>query len=296
MKKIIFIVNPISGTNSNLNFEKLIGQHLDSTKFDSRVEYISKKRSAKHIAREAIGEGLEIVVIVGGDGSVNLVAQALVGTNIILGIIPSGSGNGLARHLGIPMRMVAAIDVINKGTVKPIDTGTVNSKLFVSICGTGFDALIAKKFAKIKRRGFFSYLQLITENYLQYKPRKYRIMFGGDRLTTKALLVCCANSGQFGYNTVIAPQARIDDGLLDVAIVRKVPLLQTSLIMPFLFTRKIDRSPYVNIVRTNQLTIKRKRNKVVNIDGDPQKVGKNLHIKINKQSLNVIVPKQVNES
>lgn len=295
MKKLIFIVNPISGTSRNHNFEAIVSDKLDKDSYEYEVAYINKNRAAKEIAEDAINEGFDVVVIVGGDGSINQVAQALVNTDIVMGIIPSGSGNGLARHLGIPMRFSGAIDVIKTGYVQKIDTGEVNERLFVSLCGTGFDALIAKKFARVKRRGFFSYLQLVTENYVKYKPRKYKIRIGEEKITTQALLVCCANSSQFGYNTVIAPHAKVDDGILDLAIVKKVPLLQTSFIMPFLFTKMIDRSPYVDILKTDEVVIKRKRNKVVNIDGDPQKVGKNLHVKINKQSLNVIVPKFLSE-
>jgi YegS/Rv2252/BmrU family lipid kinase len=245
---------------------------------------------ATEICREQIRRGTEVVVAVGGDGSVNEVARGITGSDVAMGIIPAGSGNGLAHHLKIPISRKNAIDVINQGKVIRIDTGQVDDRLFVSIAGIGFDGLVAKRFEKSKLRGFMGYLRVVAEEYPSYKPRKYVLEYDGEQVETRALFIAFANSDQFGFNTSIAPGARIDDGLLDVVIVEKPQIIDLPILASLLYWRRIEMSKYITTFRTQELVIHTRRKRWVNIDGEPGRMGGQLRVSINPLSLNVLVP------
>jgi YegS/Rv2252/BmrU family lipid kinase len=214
----------------------------------------------------------------------------MFGSSAVLGLVPAGSGNGLAHHLNIPVDIPASLEVINKAEEKIIDTCSVNGELFVSIAGVGFDALVAKKFAETKRRGFLSYLNIVTNEYTWYRPRKYKLNIDGKIYKREALFVSFANTNQFGYNTIISPDASIEDGLIDVCIMKKVPLLLAPGIIGLLLTRKIDSSGYVEIIRAKEVSFTRRKNRPVNIDGEPVKLTPELTVKVNPASLRVLVP------
>lgn len=286
---VCFIVNPIAGVQSKDTLTYHLEKKLDLQKFEYKILVTEYPRHATELCRQALQEGYRIIVAVGGDGTVNEVARPMVGTEYHLGIIPLGSGNGLARHLQIPTDIDEAIRVINIGHVKKIDTVEINDQIFVSIAGIGFDALVAKKFAQQNRRGLWGYLKVTIREYFRYRPRKFKLIVDGKRLYREALFISFANSDQFGYRTTIAPEASADDGMIDVVIVKKIPLWQTLLWLPALFFRKINRSPYVEIIKAKEVDIRNKV-KTINLDGEPVKVGKRLHIHIIPSSLNVIVP------
>lgn len=290
-KKVVFIVNPISGVVKKDNVVEKIKNNIDQSKFDYIIQYTEGPGHATDICFQHVEMGTDYVVAVGGDGSVNEIAKGLVGTEVTLGIIPAGSGNGLAHHLKIPLNYKKAIDVINHGNSIKIDTGSINEKLFVSIAGIGFDGFVAKNFAKSDRRGFLTYLRIVTEEYPNYKPKKYTIEIGDKRIKTRALFLAFANSDQFGYHTSIAPNAQIDDGLLDVIIMKKPPIIEIPLLASLLYWRKIDKSKYIEIVKASELRVKTKKERWVNIDGEPMKLGNELNVKIHPQSLNIITPK-----
>jgi YegS/Rv2252/BmrU family lipid kinase len=290
MKKVFFILNPVSGAVKKDNILLQIKDFIDRDKFELETVFTEGPGHATDLCKEQVGKGTEIIVAVGGDGSVNEVAHGMVGSESVLGIIPAGSGNGLAHHLKIPTVYRKAIDLINREKTIKIDTGFINDKLFVSIAGIGFDGLIAKKFSGNSRRGFLSYLKFVTEEYPSYRPRKYRIEMNGEKRETKALFITFANSDQFGYNTSIAPDAKVDDGLLDVCIMQKPPIIEIPLLASLLYWRQIDKSKYIEIFKTDQLTVRTRKKRWVNVDGEPYKLGKELKVKINPQSLNIIVP------
>jgi len=171
-----------------------------------------------------------------------------------------------------------------------IDTVSVNDELFASIAGVGFDALVAKKFAQAGRRGFFTYFHIALQAYPSYRPRKYKMIIDGKQVQTKALFVSFANSNQFGYNTIISPSASIDDGLMDVCIVQKAPVITTPYILGLLWRNKLEMSGYLEIIKAREVILTRNRNKKINLDGEPVKVGKDLTIRVNPLSLKVIVP------
>jgi diacylglycerol kinase (ATP) len=289
-KKVLFIVNPISGPGKQKRIEKWIDAGLDKSKFISNIVQTTHAGHATELSKKAIEDETDIIVAVGGDGTVNEVGQTLIGSSSALGIIPTGSGNGLARHLKIPFNFTKAIDVINKGNVRKIDTATLNDKVFLSMAGIGYDAYVARKFSKAAKRGFISYFKIVTAEYPKYSPKKYELEIDGKKLTRRALLVTFANSNQFGNNTSIDPTARIDDGYIDVCIVRRIPLLLIPFYVPLLFTRTFHKTHYIEIIKAKEVRIVRKKGKTVHFDGDPFKMSKEVEMKINPLSLNIIVP------
>ncbi len=290
MKKIVFIINPISGIGQKKKVEKAIERWDARNEFDIEILYTQRAGHAPELSEKALKNGADIIVAVGGDGSINEVSQPLIGTDAVLGIIPAGSGNGLATFLKISKNVKKALEIIHKGNVKRIDTVMINETPFVSIAGVGFDALVAKRFSEFPFRGFWSYLHIVLKEYIQYKPKKYRLIIDGINYNRRALFVSMANSNQFGYNTTIAPDASIYDGLIDICIVRKVAWYKAFMLGPYLLQNRIDKSKYVEIIQGKEIYILRKRNKVVNIDGEAVKLKKNLKVNIVPQSLNLLVP------
>ncbi len=289
-KRILFIVNPISGIGRQKAVERLIEARLDKDRFNISIAYTNAPGHATDISRKAAADGVEIVVAVGGDGTVNETAAGLVDSETILAIVPAGSGNGLARHLKIPMNLKRAIDVINMGRILKIDTATMNDQLFVNVAGVGFDAAVAKKFALAGKRGFSTYLRITTNSYKQYEPKQYTLIIDGKVIKRRALLISFANSSQFGNNTSIDPSASVSDGYIDVCIVGKVPFWKTFFLGPLLFMKKFDQTKYVEIIHAKEVILKRKKGKNVHLDGDPKIMGKELTMKINPASLKVVVP------
>ncbi len=289
-KKIQFIINPISGVGRHKLIEKYIDKKIDTTVFDYDISYTKQPFHGTQIAGESIKNNYEIIVAVGGDGSINEIAQKLIGSNTILGIIPTGSGNGLAHHLNISVNILHAIDVINNLKTIKIDTATINNNIFVSIAGVGFDAHVAKKFAKNKRRGFLTYFKIVTKEYQRYKPKNYELIIDGKKIKREALFISFANSDQFGYNTTIAPKAEIDDGLIDVCIVKKFPLVELPFIAHLLYWKQIDKSKYIEVIKAKKIKLTQENNQTINLDGEPVKLGKVLNININPLSLKIIIP------
>ncbi len=296
MKQILFIVNPNSVKKLRNRVEGAIGLGIDHNKYSVRIEYTRSAIHAANLSRDAVKDGVDIIAAVGGDGTVNEVASQMIDCNSILGIIPMGSGNGLARHLGIPRNIEKAVALINTQNISTIDTGSVNGKVFVSIAGVGFDALIAEKFSQGKQRGFLGYFRHVANEYLKYIPQEYKLTFSnGDVIKRKALFVAFANSNQFGYNTKIAPNAKIKDGLLDVCIIEKPAIFRIPLIANLLLLRLVDKSALVQIVKTKGVKVQRITNGIVNIDGEAINLDKELEIKINPLSLKIIINQNVSK-
>jgi YegS/Rv2252/BmrU family lipid kinase len=289
-KTILFIINPISGIRNKENTEQLIREKTDAAMFDFSIVFTTGPGHGTQLAKEAVASGTDIVVAVGGDGTVNEIGQVLVGTSTALGIIPLGSGNGLARHLKIPLKPDKAIGIINQFKIRKIDTATLNGQVFLSMAGVGYDAFVARKFADAPRRGFFTYFRIVSNEYSSYRPKKYILEVDGKILTRRALSISFANSNQFGNNTSIDPDAKIDDGLIDLCIVRKIPLMLIPFYVPMLFTKTFHKTHYIEIIRAKKAVVSRKKGKSVHIDGDPLETGKILEMKVNPLSLNIIVP------
>lgn len=216
--KVQAIINPISGVGSKRKIPKMIEGICSKKNCSLNISFTEYAGHASELTRQAIEEGAEYILAVGGDGTVNEIARAMIHSNAILGIIPKGSGNGLARELHIPMDVKRAIDLIAKGHVTTIDCCRANGQVFFCTCGVGFDAAVSQKFANEKRRGSLTYIKNTIEEYLSYKPEPYELVVDNQTIKEKAFLVACANASQYGNNAFIAPHANIQDGRMDVTI------------------------------------------------------------------------------
>ncbi len=289
VKKIVFIINPIAGKGRAGEIRKTIDDTINTSIFAHRIVESQKAGQVEELANEAVNSGADIIVAVGGDGTVNEIVRVIVHTHVILGIIPMGSGNGLANFLKIPHNIKNAVEIINNFQIQKIDTGTINGVLFVSVAGIGFDASVAKEYAKSTGRGFKTYLKSAVKKYFAYKPAKYKIKFDNTIIARKALFITFANSDQFGYNTSIAPMAQINDGKLDMCIMQKVPLSWAPFVLPRLFNKKIHKSRFHESFPVSEATVYRKKNSVIQVDGEYLKMkSRVIHVVNHKQSLNVI--------
>ena len=292
--KIGFIINPTSGTKSKDILPGLIHEILDETRFEPKIKFTEFAGHGSKIARKMVKEGFDIVVAVGGDGTINEIAQALIHTNTALGIIPSGSGNGLARHLQIPLDFRGSIALLNTCRISEIDYGTANDIVFVCPCGVGFDAHVGNQFAQSKTRGFITYLKSIFGEFMKYKPKKYRFKTKDNKFTKRAFLVTFANASQYGNNAFIAPDANIQDGKLDICILQPFPAYKAVAIGWRLMNKKINESQNVTILRTDEVSIKRKRRDVFHFDGEPCMMKKKITVKAHHRVLKVAVAEKSN--
>ena len=303
MKNIAFIINPVSGSketqSAKRKLPKLIMQTLDSEQWMPNIAFTEYAGHATEMAHQYARMGFDAVVAVGGDGTVNEVARGLVSGNrnnasraTALGIIPMGSGNGFARHLGISIRPQKAIEMINHSEPISVDYGLANGKLFVSTCGTGFDALIADHFAGSNKRGFSTYLQNIIRDAFSYQPQTYHIVGDGLDLTHKAFLITFANANQWGYEALIAPKASIQDGKMDIMLMSSHALLGSASLALRLFTGSIDDSHFMDTLRAKEVTLFREEASPFHLDGDPVEMDKDIHIQIVEDGLRVLAEKR----
>ncbi len=289
MKKILFIVNPVSGVGRKNIVVKLIKKQLDKQQFDYRITYTQAPKHATELAHEAAAKNFYAVVAIGGDGTVNEIGKGLVGTQTAMAFLPAGSGNGLARHLKIPINLSKAMSVINSGRIISIDTVNMNNEMYVGMAGIGFDAHIGWKFATFGKRGFWSYVKIFLREYPKYKAQDYEICLDGKTISKNAFLISFANGSQYGNNAAIAPEADLQDGLLDVCVLKNFPLYSVPYLAWRLFNQLMHQSKYMETFRTKEILIKQNSD-AAHIDGEPVQLGKELKIKVNPLSLKVIVP------
>lgn len=296
MKNIAFIINPISGNkeaqNAKRKLPKLIMQTLDSEQWLPNIAYTEYAGHATEMAHQYARMGFDAVVAVGGDGTVNEVARGLRDTQTALGILPMGSGNGFARHLNIPMRVNKALEMLNHSEPIRVDYGLANGKLFVSTCGTGFDAVIADHFAGSNKRGFTTYFQNIIKDVFSYHPQTYHLVGDGLDVTHKAFLITFANANQWGYEAMIAPKASVQDGKMDIMLMSSNAILGSASLALRLFTGSIDDSHFMDTIRAKEVTLEREQAAPFHIDGDPVEMEKDIHIKIVEDGLHVLVEKR----
>ncbi len=296
MRSIVFIVNRNSAKKNHDQVTQGIKSGIDNKLNTVSIVYTEYAGHAEVISKKAVDDNVDVIVAVGGDGTVNEVATPIVNSDSILGIIPLGSGNGLARHLGIPRNINKAIELIANFDTTTIDTCTVNEKTFVSIAGVGFDAHIAELFAKGNRRGFLGYFHIVANEYFGYKSDTYKLSFdNNEKVNETALFIAFANSNQFGYNTTIAPNATLKDGFLDVCIVKKPMIFKLPIIANLLLLRKLDKSPSVKIIKAKEIAVERQSEGIVNIDGEAINFKKKLSIKIKPLSLKIIINPNVSK-
>lgn len=292
MKNIAFIINPISGTQNKKKLPKQILQILDQEQWLPNIVFTERAGHATELAQQFARMGFDAVVAVGGDGTVNEVARGLRDTGTAMGILPMGSGNGFARHLGIPVQTSRAIEMLNRSESVRVDYGLANGHLFVSTCGTGFDALIADQFAGSTKRGFKTYFENIMKDVLTYKAQTYHLVGEGIDVTHKAFLITFANASQWGYEAYIAPKASIQDGKMDICIMSSSALLGAPGLALRLFTKSIDNSLFMDTIRTREITLEREEAAPFHIDGDPVEMPKDIHIQIVPDGLRVLAEKR----
>ncbi len=291
-KKLLVIINPISGVGKQKKIESVLESHLDHSRYDYDIRYTEYAHHAIVIVSEACTQDYDAIIAVGGDGSVNDAVSGMVkaNSNKILGVIPCGSGNGLARHLKIPLIPEKAMHIINTFHVEKIDTILINNRTCVSIAGIGFDALVARKFKFSKTRGLQAYTEIVLGEYPFYKPATYRLNIDGEEIERKALFISFANSNQFGYNTIIAPSAELSDGLIDVCIVGAIPLIHLPLTAQLLYTKHFDLSQHVEIIKAKNVTVYNNEYQWVNMDGEAIRMDEKLHLSTRRKSLKIICP------
>ena len=289
-RKILAVINPISGTSNKEFMPETIARCIDPGKFDVVVRFTQHASHATLLTEEAIKEGFYGVIAVGGDGTINEVAAALRDSSTALGIIPCGSGNGLARHLGIPMNVEKALEIINLDNIEALDYCTANDRPFFCTCGVGFDAHVSQKFAEARKRGPLSYIQKTLVEYLKYRCKTYSIEMNDRVVTEKAFVIACGNASQYGNNAFITPRASMHDGLIDVTVIHPFTPLDTAVLGVLLFTRHIDQDTNINTFRTSELTIHRPKPDVMHIDGEPIMMDADIHIKCHKAGIKIFLP------
>ena len=289
-KKILFLINPISGIGQKNIIPKLIEKYIDSKTYEFLIKNTEYRKHGHEIALVE-KENFDIIVAIGGDGTVNEIGSALIGSDTALGIIPTGSGNGLARHLNVPLKIKNALKTINKGKTKTIDTGLVNEHQFLGTCGFGFDAYIAKKFDEYHKRGFLSYAKLIKQEFKRYKPLTYRITKNGKSETKTSLMYCVANSSQFGNGFTISPDSKITDGKFEHVFLEDFKAKNILLMGTQFFNKRINRSQFYSSFSTNEpvnVEILEHDKCTFHIDGEPMECMNTFEIKIVPASLNII--------
>ncbi|MCM1355390.1 MAG: diacylglycerol kinase family lipid kinase [Staphylococcus sp.] len=291
--KARLIINPISGTKNKAGLDRLVIDSLSPLGWEVEVVFTKGHGDATRLAHSAIEKNCDTVIAAGGDGTINETAAALCGTGVVLGILPCGSGNGLARHLGIPIDLREGLKVILENHPETIDYATVNDRKFFCTCGVGFDAAVSAAFARKKTRGKLTYIQSTFETYASYEPEYYTISANGQKLTEKAFLVAVCNASQYGNNAYIAPSASINDGLLDVTIIHAGNTLSTALVGVDMMTGMIERNMLINTFRTDNIIIERERRGPFHLDGEPLDFDERLDIRCHHNGLKVFTPKVV---
>ena len=289
-RHILAIINPVSGTGSKDKIPRLIDTVVDQEKNDVSIVMSEYAGHAHEIATQAVNDGIEIVIAIGGDGTVNEVGSALCGTDTALAIVPSGSGNGLARHLRISMNASRALQVLNNGVVGQFDYCRINDRPFFCTCGMGFDAAVSYKFSNEGTRGFITYIKTALSEYIKYQPQDYVINIDGTELKEKAFVIACCNAAQYGNNAYIAPRATMQDGLIDVTVMHPFNMIESPLIGARLFLRQLNHDNHVSIYRGKHVIIERNQDDIVHIDGDPLVMPARVEIENVSRGIHILVP------
>ncbi|MCM1483010.1 MAG: diacylglycerol kinase family lipid kinase [Muribaculaceae bacterium] len=291
-QRALLIINPISGTADKDGLDRFVKSRLGIRGINVDTAWTAGSGDATRLATEAVKAGYGSVIAAGGDGTINETAAALCRTGVCLGIIPCGSGNGLARHIGIPLDIEGAVGIIENGRAEECDYGSVNGRPFFCTFGSGFDATVSEKFASDKHRGRMTYIKNTFREYISYRPAEYVISADGHVLTQRAFLVAACNASQYGNNAYIAPHASITDGLLDLTIIHYGNLLTTALVGIDLLSGFIERNMLIHTLRTDHALIERSEAGPVHIDGEPMWMGRKLDIRCHKHGLKIYVPEE----
>jgi diacylglycerol kinase (ATP) len=287
---IRFIINPKSGPKSKVDVAARIKLHLDHSKFDHDIVYTAYAGHAPELAKQAAEEGCAVVVAVGGDGTMNEVARGLLHTETAMGIIPRGSGNGLARHLGVPLTVDGSIRFLNQGHRSMIDSGEINSHPFFTTAGIGFDAYISSVFAGSKTRGLKTYVELILKEVINYRHMPVKATINGKTIDTDLFVMAFANAAQYGNNAYIAPMADIRDGMLDVCLVRQLDMFKALQLSYAMMTNKAAGADSAEYFKTAAVEVITDHELMHHADGEFLGKATRFEVRIVPQSLYVVAP------
>jgi len=267
--RLLLIINPVSGTSDKRHLASKLSARLQAEGFEVKTEYTCCRGDATRLARQGVECGFGGVLACGGDGTVNETARALCDTDVPLGIIPAGSGNGLARHLAIPIDPMLSLDVISERHIVPCDYATVNGRRYFCTFGVGFDAAVSHRFARMGKRGMMSYVKSAFSEFVHFSPQIYTVSANGVTITEKAFLVAVCNASQYGNNAYIAPGASITDGLLDITVVHSGNPLSAAVLGFDLMTGYINRNTLIQTFRAPAAAIYRRNGGEAHLDGEP---------------------------
>jgi diacylglycerol kinase (ATP) len=290
-KNILFLINPISGIGRKNIIPKCIDEYLDKSKFSYQIKNTEYRKHGHEIALKR-KDDFDIIVAIGGDGTVNEIGTALISSKTTLGIIPTGSGNGLARHLNIPLKIKNALLTINKNNSITIDTATVNDIPFLGTCGFGFDAHIAQKFDEYHKRGFISYAKLINKEFKTYQPLTFKINTGKEIITREALMYSVANSSQFGNGFTISPKSDLQDGIFEHIFLDHFKIKNLFLMGRQFFNKQIHESKFFTSFEAKenvQIEILNQDTSIFHIDGESMNGPNHFEIKVVPLSLKIII-------
>lgn len=288
-RSFLFIVNPNSGLGKYKKLEKILKREFKRDIFNYNILYTKYAGHAKLIAQEN-AEKYDGIVVVGGDGSINEVGQGLIGSSAALGIIPVGSGNGLARSLKIPLNVKKAIKTLFNSDIRVIDSVKINNAYFFNVGGIGFDANIGHLFDKTDKRGFWSYLKIVLKAYFSYQPADYTLIIDGFKHKINAFLVSFANSNQWGNNFYISPLSRIEDGKLEVCILKPFSIFYAPIIAFALFSKTIHKLSRASFYSAKTVVVKNDNSLEYHIDGEPKIAKTDLRLEVIPKCLKVFTP------
>ena len=289
-KRLLYIVNPVSGRGRQDILLSLLDKYKNSHRIVCDIKYTESAGHAVQISKDSCLQ-YDALIAVGGDGSINEVAQGLINTGTALGVVPTGSGNGFARHLKIPMKMEKAVEAIHRFNTMRIDTAEVNGHPYVNVAGIGFDARIAHKFAAFSKRGFLSYARITVSELHRFKPLNVRILTDDNQQEVSVFLISIANGSQFGNNAYIAPGASMQDGKLNAVLLNRFPYASAPALAARLFIKSLDKSKHINARMTEHITLEKKGEILAHLDGEPYTFHDKVEISVRPSSLKVIVPR-----
>ncbi len=288
--KVLFVINPNSGRKKKIDISEIIKKEVNPTVNFRIIYWETPKQDIADIIKELIEkENFDFVFAVGGDGTVNKVASALINSNVVLGIIPLGSGNGLAKYLKIPIDIKKSLNLLSNAKFIEIDTCYINNKPYFITSGVGFDAHIGKLFANSKSRGFLSYFKIIISELFKYKSKQYLLTIDDKEIKIKAFLITFANANQYGNNVIIAPEADIQDGIIDVTVIKQFNIFQAISLAFMLLNHRINKSSAVETFKGKKIKLINDENLSVHYDGEPDELTELLAIDIIPHSLKVLV-------
>ncbi len=289
--RVRFLVNPLAGLPlGRPRPYALIERILMRSDWDFDIRILRKRGDGEMEGRRAVEEGIDLVIGVGGDGTLHQIGNALVGSETALGVLPYGSGDAYARALGIPLVPHRALRALLAGAPAALDVGEVEGRVFLSTSGVGLDAQVGQEFEKSPIRGGIPYVGIAAKEFLNYRPVEARIQFDGESRTIRPLLLTIANTNQFGIGAVIAPRARPDDGLLDVCVISEVSVLEALIHTPKLFMGAIDQAPHVELFQTREVRVSLERDVPGHLDGEPYPLPRDLVFRVRPKALKVWMP------